>query len=136
MITEDYCSFELAKLLKQKGFDEFTLSYYEVDTQYGDQECCIRYCQQVLWKNSQMSENEFSRPTIQMALKWLRMVKNIYISIRLNGFADDTTNERLWWFVDVLDYNTQEWMDNDIQADDYNKAAEDAILFALNYLKH
>lgn len=29
MITEDYCSYELSKLLKEKGFDEF--SYYGWD---------------------------------------------------------------------------------------------------------
>ena len=32
MITEDYVSFETAKLLKEKGFDEYCKSVYHVDS--------------------------------------------------------------------------------------------------------
>ena len=63
MITEDYVSFETAKLLKEKGFDDFTChSYYYKN---GDIEEETRY------------EGDFGRPTIQMAMKWLRETHNI-----------------------------------------------------------
>ena len=76
MITEDYVSFETAKLLKEKGFDEncsrsyvkdklavsqgFNNSYYT--TMYSDG--CYR---------------PVSAPTLQMAMKWLREVHNLVI---------------------------------------------------------
>ena len=67
MISEDYVSFEIAKLLKEKGFDDFTChSYYYKN---GDIEEETRY------------EGDFGRPTLQMAMKWLREVHNIIIVI-------------------------------------------------------
>ena len=65
MITEDYVSFETAKLLKGNGFDDFTChSYYYKN---GDIEEETRY------------EGDFGRPTIQMAMKWLRKAHNLCI---------------------------------------------------------
>ena len=65
MITEDYVSFEIAKLLKEKGFDDFTChSYFYTN---GDIEEETRY------------EGDFGRPTLQMAMKWLREEKDLYV---------------------------------------------------------
>ena len=65
MVTEDYVSFETAKLLKEKGFNDFTChSFYYKN---GDIEEEMRY------------EGDFGRPTIQMAMKWLREVHNLVI---------------------------------------------------------
>ena len=63
MITEDYCSYEVAKLLKEKGFDEPIWTRYEDDNEviFGD-----KYD----WNNSPMGQ--ISAPTLQMAMKWLR----------------------------------------------------------------
>ena len=61
MITEDYVSFETAKLLKEKGFDwncESKRFYPEPDY---DQE----------------SPDGVYAPTLQMAMKWLREVHNL-----------------------------------------------------------
>lgn len=74
MITEDYVSFEIAKLLKEKGFDEpTTKSYYTEGFENPmifshDLLPCIR-------------PDEFLCPTHQMALKWLREVYHIFIFI-------------------------------------------------------
>lgn len=65
MITEDYVSLETAKLLKEKGFnwDCKTKRFYpEPDYDQG-------------------SPNGVSAPTLQMAMKWLRKVHNIDISV-------------------------------------------------------
>ena len=53
MITEDFVSVEVAKLLKEKGFDEMVISFYP--------------------------PGDVQRPTHQMAMKWLREVHNINI---------------------------------------------------------
>lgn len=74
MITEDYVSFETAKLLKEKGFDEpTTKSYYtegfEIPMKFShDLLPCIK-------------TNEFLCPTHQMVLKWLREVHKYFIGI-------------------------------------------------------
>ena len=68
MITEDYVSFETAKLLKEKGFDDFTCHSYFYKN--GDIEEETRY------------EGDFGRPTLQMAVKWLRKEHNIFIEIK------------------------------------------------------
>jgi hypothetical protein len=79
MITEDYVSFETAKLLKEKGFDEKCLHYYE-DNRHRDEG--IKFSD---WCNIEYSNSEIGRrftcPTLQMAMKWLREVHNIDISI-------------------------------------------------------
>lgn len=74
MITEDYVSFEVAKLLKEKGFDDFTCHSYFYKN--GDIEEETRY------------EGDFGRPTLQMAAKWLREKHNLSIdnTCSINGF--------------------------------------------------
>ena len=75
-ITEDYVSSEMAKLLKEKGFDE---------------PCCGSYSYRggnVVVRASKLSNTDLcyhpdisgiSAPTLQMAMKWLREVHNIDI---------------------------------------------------------
>jgi len=68
MITEDYCSYELAKLLKEKGFDEESPCYY---SPIGS-----------IYYNTHWTErdtNWISRPTHQLACKWLREVHDVCI---------------------------------------------------------
>ena len=71
MITEDYVSFEAAKLLKEKGFDRYPLfpCYKEDNGEFIDIPTTldtINYC-------------FISAPTLQMAMKWLREVHNLCI---------------------------------------------------------
>ena len=89
MITEDYVSFETAKLLKEKRFDERCLYYYEDNTSYNN--VVIKFSS--WFDNKKYSNSEIGRrytaPTLQMAMKWLREVYKIFIeisvSIDLNG---------------------------------------------------
>lgn len=74
MITEDYVSFETAKLLKEKGFDDFTCHSYFYKN--GDIEEETRY------------EGDFGRPTLQMAMKWLREVHNLCIFL-IPSYVDE-----------------------------------------------
>jgi hypothetical protein len=67
MIRENYVSFETAKLLKEKGFnkDTYTTSMYDENGEAKDV---------LLLK---VGEEPVLRPTLQMAMKWLREVQNI-----------------------------------------------------------
>lgn len=76
-ITEDYVSFETAKLLKEKGFDE-GCSFVVNAVSKG--------VMPVSWPttNSEIEDEKadlIALPTLQMAMKWLREEKNILIYV-------------------------------------------------------
>lgn len=80
MITEDYCSYEVAKLLKEKGFDESTSMVY---MPYGDLCKLDRYDSIRNSNYNDITKNyfEYTAPTHQMAMKWLREVHSLCICI-------------------------------------------------------
>ena len=76
IITEDYVSFETAKLLKEKGFDEAT--YHDYDTKGR------------LWFNDVLAQYNqqgtgFACPTLQMVMKWLREKYKLNVEVCLNA---------------------------------------------------
>jgi hypothetical protein len=79
MIKEAYVSFEVAKLLKEKGFDEPTLTFYipfeggEVKFNIGSNEIHYNTLNEYPWI--------IAAPTHQMACAYLREKHNILISI-------------------------------------------------------
>ena len=77
MIQEAYCSFEVAKLLKEKGFDEPCYQKYNSDGELS--------FNRVGYINSENPCDDFYAlaPTHQMAMAWLRN-KKIYIQIRMS----------------------------------------------------
>ena len=80
MITEDYVSFETAKLLKEKGFDESISMVY---MPYGDLCKLDRYDSIRNSNYNDITKNyfEYTAPTLQMAMKWLREVHNLHCSV-------------------------------------------------------
>jgi len=85
MITEDYVSFEIAKLLKEKGFDcHCEVWYSEYTSQFGGE----KYTSIEFDDHNRFEENyKFicSAPTLQMATKWLRKVHNLHIMVDCIG---------------------------------------------------
>ena len=76
MITEDYVSFETAKLLKEKGYWNIATMLYKEN---GD---IVNY--NVPLNNKGFSSTLgvfYEAPTLQMAMKWLREVYKIHIVI-------------------------------------------------------
>lgn len=79
MITEDYVSFETAKLLKEKGFNVPCNCYGT----YNGVNLTYRLCitdKYTNW-NKHTDELIISCPTLQMAMKWLRTIHNASIDI-------------------------------------------------------
>ena len=66
MTQEDYCSFEIAELLKEKGFNWDCITYY-VDSEPNDVKYSMLFENNTTWE-----ERCCSAPTHQMAMKWLR----------------------------------------------------------------
>lgn len=105
MITEDYVSFETAKLLKEKGFDERVISFYH--------------------------PGDIQRPTLQMAMKWLREVHHYYIQVMLDSWVREG---RLGYYV-VLQRtdNDYEMMLQDALDEGFYKTYEEACESAIKY---
>ena len=85
MIKETYCSYEVAKLLKEKGFHEPCIATYNSTTKNFQVEE-IYEDWTIHWKGY------ISAPTLQMAMKWLIEEKNILIVIEPHDY--DYINEK------------------------------------------
>ncbi len=120
MITEDYISFELAKLLKEKGFNESTDKQYNLDKIVGDYNITDR---------SRHPERYLDAPTLQMAMKWLRE-KCIFITLNIISF---NLNDLPVWNFDIWRNNNHEYRSSDY-FDSYEEACEAAIKYCLKNL--
>ena len=115
MTTEDYVSFETAKLLKEKGFNiSCRFAYTEKGHEFNTCVC------------SDIPVYAY-KPTLQMAMKWLRE-HGWFIHI-------DIIREASAWLVDVQDIK------NDVaiypvgkEHSSYEEAAEAAIRYCLENL--
>ena len=144
MITEDYVSFETAKLLKEKGFDEYCTKFYNNLNQNKIFELCntqqLEGASVVSNKmlddylpTLQVKSIGYAVPTLQMAMKWLREVHNIHII--LHPYPDMPGDN--WSFI--LDkYAYGGWQELGIYITDswnsYEEACEAAIKYCLEKL--
>ena len=121
MITEDYVSFETAKLLKKNGFNwEVHRSYLVNDNVFipGD------------INDVPLRKDAIRIPTLQMAMKWLREVHKLVPIILAGGdsywFRIDKANEDNWkntiYREDVKSFPT------------YEEACEASIKYCLENL--
>ena len=74
MIQEAYVTFEAAKLLKEKGFNEPCRWAYDPNSS----SFAKNFSEP---RNSELSGYEYSKPTQAMAMAWLRETHNINIDI-------------------------------------------------------
>jgi len=96
MITEDYVSFEVAKLLKEKGFDwEVHRSYLMNDNIFVPADVS-----DLLYR-----KDAIRIPTLQMAMKWLREEKGVAIIPVLSSILD---NEKFLWDIKIVVAKTGE----------------------------
>ncbi len=121
MITEDYVSFETAKLLKEKGFDGECSRFY-MPNGHGR------------WKYEHYHDFDISDriecPTLQMAMKWLREEK--YIPIEILWHYDSNSGVEEWYFVHHAELKI---LPNDIEYyESYEQACEAAIKYCLENL--
>ena len=127
MIKEDYCSYEVAKILKEKGFNESCYTcYVEKEISHYDYSST----------NYELIDGVISCPTIQMAMKWLREIHNKHCDI---GYDID-----LHWFFQIIDlketieydytetkyYHTE----NETGFNSYEEAVEAALKYVLENL--
>jgi hypothetical protein len=124
-ISEDYVSFETAKLLKEKGFHEKVNYVYHYYTSAPFYQRHLRDFNGEDYKN--LRHEHYSAPTLQMAMKWLREVHGLFISIG---------NDDLNWCWQILDINHRdENLDPKVMSDSYgcNDSYEEAVSNGLVY---
>ena len=133
MIKEDYVSFDTAKLLKEKWFkfiedkDELSKAYIHAYTKEGKE----------VW--GCYSPDYYPCITMNMAMKWLREVHNLYIELnwekgnqlysfqiwKLEKFQPEISSLDLWRIYKDDNY-LGEWI--------YEQACETAIKYCLENL--
>jgi len=118
MIQEAYCSFEVAKLLKEKGFNERSAASYDSKGQL--QEGYAYWNKTPIW---------FAAPTHQMAMKWLRDVHHIAINI---GWGEIFEDQYKWWST-VLNMDNGDLYDEHYNAS-YEESVEDTLKYCLEKL--
>lgn len=122
-IKEDYVSFETAKLLKEKGFDGYCWSWYHNGnhTYTGTS----RFC------NSELKKYEYSKPTQQMVMYWLREVHNIHIEIYVIKNYDKKICEYTYTIMDLNFPGSDDGIDCCNKYKTYEEACEAAIKYYL-----
>ena len=120
MITEDYVSFETAKLLKEKGFDIPCMGRYSVRSKEFHLDCTKRCNNGGLF--------ECAAPTLQMAMKWLREVHNLWLEISPEGKG--------LWYMEVYSLTDEAYIPNSNghKIKSYEEACEAAIKYCLENL--
>ena len=129
MITEDYVSFETAKLLKEKGFDE-GCSFVVNSISKGVIPVSLPTT------NSDIEDekaNLIALPTLQMACKWLREVHNWTICISPYWPEGDMRN-KLTWYYDIHSLIDNRSFRESSYTDNYTEACEAAIKYCLENL--
>ena len=127
MIQEAYCSFEVAELLKEKGFNEGCS--FVVNT-------ISKGVMPVSWPttNSDIEDekaNLITLPTHQMAMAWLREVHNLHIEIARGPKGYHIMIEIIP--LGVVKYITREIVGTNY-VDSYEEAIEAALKFILKNL--
>lgn len=135
MITEDFVSFETAKLLKEKGFD--------VETEHDMWYVVEKFSTGCHWNSCTYKVGDITReydekcciamPTLQMAMKWLRDVHKKVINV---DYIDFLEHGEVWSYS-VLDRNTfHEFTEKSesFTEHSYEEACEEGIKYCLKNL--
>ena len=140
---EDFVTFEIAKKLKEKGFKEKCLAYYDVEdnvgllynTQYSDEALPCQYTDLLQCHNTGEAEGQpddsnycVDAPTISQVLKWLREEKKIHVEIDIMKAYPEA--KLIYWgynivLIDKCEVYHFEWNSNSF---------EQAVLAGIEYV--
>jgi hypothetical protein len=137
-MKEDYVSFEVAKLLKEKGFDVSIHSVWIDHSKLVNCPAAIAIYQSAENWNTlgdELDDIYFSAPTHQMAMAWLRE-KGIIITMDYDEYELISDNKKVGyrWGIQKTEKPT-EYLKISIHVfDNYEEAVEDAIKYCLTNL--
>ena len=132
MITEDYVSFEIAKLLKEKGFDAECHSHY-YPCHYPDGSIQYHKYERTEYEKDKpyyaiyslktLPTDHYLAPTLQMALKWLRK-KGFHIFVPMEIDYDEDERGDKWYHNATYYPEIRRVSDGKIMYDDGSLYAE------------
>lgn len=152
MIEEDYVSFEVAKLLKEKGFNHWCYKSYGTAVYHKgipisfDEECDLKsegleneieyveggYLYDFGCDNRKKDAKVWAAPTLWVAMKWLRKVHNLHIQPEITAWP------RKGHFVEIYLYknsrNNFEKVPFVEHKESYEEACEAGIRYCLENL--
>jgi len=129
MIQEVYVSFEIAKLLREKGFPQdpkICNTAYTTKGKFSNNAKSF-----VFYYESIKPRVCYIAPTQQMAMQWLREKYNIYISIQPD-FPSNKDYKMCWcWSANILHENCIITKGHQCYVETYEEAVESAIKYCL-----
>jgi hypothetical protein len=103
MVSDDYVSFETAKLLKEKGFDAECHSHY-YPCRYPDGSIQYHKYERTesaknkswydIYSLKNLPADHYLAPTLQMAMKWLREAHHLEIYLEHDAIQENNN----WWY--------------------------------------
>ena len=132
MIHEEICTYEVCKLAKEKGFNEYVEAFYAED-------CNTPHSQGPEKWNEY--KDRYAAPTQCLLQRWLREEKKMYVCpIIISDYEDDFHPDIVYWSFIILNtesgdsiYREYERID-DKRFATYELALEDALKYALENL--
>ena len=128
MLTEkDYCDYETCVALKELGFKERCVAYYDTEdnvgllynTQWTYDVIPCQYCDLLESRNS-ATEYEVDAPTLYDAQKWLREEKKIEVGASWDNDEDN-------WYTYIKQIGFPDWSDTSVSHSCYS-SYEEALL--------
>jgi hypothetical protein len=134
MIHKEICTYEVAKLAKEKGFPQ--------DPDKNDY--CLMYCWDglrnihplamwIVWEMEEYDhDNLYAAPTQSLLQRWLREEKNIHISVEYE-WVENFDGWTFWAYIKQV--KDERVIDDAIKSgfNTYELALEDALKHALDY---
>lgn len=134
MIQEAYCSYEISKLLKKKGFGVPCNSWYIPYSDGSVKKCML--AEPVNYNHYDGFPWTVSRPTHQMACAWLREKHLIHIYAEYKAFFQEKPKKVYYHWMPFVKTLPQGGFPNslDIYCDNYEEAIEAALKYTLENL--
>ena len=131
MIRDDFVSYDVALLLQEKGFSGYC------DRYYSEKDVIVKIPNAICIKGGTKDEPVFA-PSVNMAMKWLREVHNLYICPKYCCFCGSRPNDRPYfkWEARILKLPSSNIiyphpLDMCEHYETYEEAVEAALKYAL-----
>lgn len=131
MITEDYVSFETAKLLKEKGFDEYGMYFYTLKDEGREGYKSNKRLGELAHNSSpDLKERAVSCPTLQMAVKWLREKHNQNITVKAHN---NVARAKTIYYAEVQNLSEPAEKGFCVNGCTFKDTYEEAVDYAIRY---
>lgn len=138
MTKEDYVSLEVAKKLKDKGFDEHCCKMYN-EKEQSYEYACYSMSKRGFY-NIELREYEVAVPTLYEAAKWLRNEHQLHVDVGMCGdYSTDADSNKCdewnyWTFSSYYTISLHHMHECEGAFDTYEEALNAGILEALELI--